>query len=207
MNPKYFGDSYDIVKHCLLRWLASLGPWQVHPMFTQTVTVEQAESFSTLLGVGLVSTRELAPNQDRNTFVEEARSCKSHLFLDPDTGVSIAAVRGKKAPAYLFVDELVQIACRQKDLLTLVFDQSLPRGKERKGLEDKLKAFASRELPGFAYRSHACFLVVGPDLAVVRQAREILGRDGHLPNERFVVSPSYSAALQPEAGLFPQARL
>ena len=176
-------------------------------MFTQPVTVEQAQEFSALLGVDLLSARQLTPDQDRDAYFEEARSCKSHLFLDPDTGVSMAAVRGKKAPAYLFVEELVQIACRQKDLLTLVFDQSLPRGEERKGLEDKLKTFASRELPSFAYSSHACFLVVGPDLAVVRQAREVLGRAGHLPNERFVVSPSYSGALQPEAGLFPQAHL
>ena len=32
MNPRFLGDSYDIVKQSLLRWLAFDGVWATHPM-------------------------------------------------------------------------------------------------------------------------------------------------------------------------------
>jgi len=38
MRMRYFGDSYDIVKQSLLRWLRPLGEWSVHPMFTEPVS-------------------------------------------------------------------------------------------------------------------------------------------------------------------------
>jgi hypothetical protein len=55
MNPKYLGDSYDIVKPSLLRWLAGVGTWTTHPMFTEPVSGEQADIFSRLLGTRLLS--------------------------------------------------------------------------------------------------------------------------------------------------------
>src|SRR2546427_9518951 len=134
MNLRYLGDSYDIVKYCLLRWLSVLGPWSAHPMFTETVNGSGAATFSALLGVPLLSTEVLAQGQDRNEYFTTAGSCASHLFLDPDTGVRLKSTRGKKAPAYLFLDELVQVARRRLSLLTLVFDQSVQRGAEKKGL-------------------------------------------------------------------------
>ena len=186
MNPKYLGDSYDIVKHCLLRWLSSLGPWIAHPMFTKSVDRNDAATFSALLGVPLISTLVLAEGQDRDMYFASARSCSSHLFLDPDTGVRLKSTRGKRGPAYLFIDELVRIATRENHLLTLVFDQSLQRGAESKGLATKLRALASDGVHGFAYRSHVCFLVVGLEAKLVHRARDILNRKAHLPQNRFV---------------------
>jgi hypothetical protein len=55
MNPKCLGDSYDIVKQSLLRWLAGVGTWTTHPMFTEPVSAEQAGIFSSLLGSDLLS--------------------------------------------------------------------------------------------------------------------------------------------------------
>jgi hypothetical protein len=34
---RYFGDSYDIVKQSLIRWLADFGQWSAHPMFPEGV--------------------------------------------------------------------------------------------------------------------------------------------------------------------------
>lgn len=193
MNPRYLGDSYDIVKHCLLRWLSVLGPWAAHPMFTEPVNGHSAAMFSALLGVPLISTHVLAQAQDRDMYFASAQSCASHLFLDPDTGIRLKSTHGKRAPAYLFVDELLRIASRQQRLLTLVFDQCLQRGAERKGLATKLEALASSGVHGFAYRSHACFLVVAPNAEIVGLARNVLDREAHLPADRFV---SRSAAAK-----------
>src|SRR3989442_1457534 len=140
MNPRYLGDSYDIVKHCLLRWLSVLGPWSAHPMFTKPVNGRGGATFCALLGVPLLSPEVLAQGQDRNEYFTTVRSCASHLFLDPDTGVRLKSTRGKKAPACLFLDELVHIARRQQSLLTMVFDQCLQRGADAEGLRAKLKA-------------------------------------------------------------------
>jgi hypothetical protein len=46
------------------------------------------------------------------------------------------------------------------DALTLVFDQGLRRGFERPQVEDKLRYLRDYEVFGFAYVSHACFVVV-----------------------------------------------
>jgi len=185
MNPKYFGDSYDIVKHSLLRWLAALGPWSAHPMFTEAASVEQATAFSALLGVPLVSTEVLRQGHNRADYFAGARECARHLFLDPDTGIRMKSDGGKKAAAYVFGEELVQIANRSAELLTLVYDQSLSRGSEALNLGEKLSVLATRGLHGFAYRSHACFILVGPSLVLARRAHQVL-IEAHLPPERFV---------------------
>ena len=80
---KWFGDSYDIVKQSILRWLSSCGEWQVHPMFTPPVDPRRAEDFERFLGVPLVSTKTLNEHSGRDAFLAPARSCAGHLFLDP----------------------------------------------------------------------------------------------------------------------------
>ena len=50
MRMRYFGDSYDIVKQSLLRWLRTLGDWSAHPMFTEAVSDADVAAFETLLG-------------------------------------------------------------------------------------------------------------------------------------------------------------
>lgn len=192
MNPRYFGDSYDIVKHSLLRWLASLGPWNAHPMFTEAANTDQADGFSALLGVPLLSIDVLAQGQNRAEYFAVARSCSTHLFLDPDTGIRAESAGSKKPAAYVFVDELVSIASRRPELLTLVFDQALSHGSEAAGLREKLSLLGKRELHGFAYRSHACFLLIGPSDAAVHRAHEVLLNEAHLPAGRFVLGDRMS---------------
>lgn len=188
MNPKYLGDSYDIVKHSLLRWLQALGPWAVHPMFTEQVAEPDAAAFSRLIGAPLLSTTILS--SDRGTFVDTARACEGHLFLDPDTGLSLKTIGGRKASNYVFGSELIDIATSRPRSLTLVFDQCIARGQVREGLKGKLKYLRNRSVHGLAYESHACFVLVSCDAALLSKARCVLQEDGHLPSARLLAHGS-----------------
>lgn len=96
-----FGDSYDIVKQGLLRWLSPCGPWVAHPMFTDPVDALEVSAFSRFLGVPLLSTEVLDPGSDRDAYFSTAASCPDHLFLDPDTGLKIPAASRSDAPAFV----------------------------------------------------------------------------------------------------------
>lgn len=190
MHPRFLGDSYDIVKQGLLRWLGSLGPWSVHPMYAEAPTSGDVEAFEYLLGAPAVSRAVLGPDTDRRAYFESARKCEAHLFLDPDTGVSFEKQPRRKAASYLFADELVEIAHGRPHLLTLVFDQSVARGKERQQLDAKLSNLADRGLHGLAYVSHACFLLVGSDGALVKRATHMVREGSRLPASRFLERPA-----------------
>ncbi len=196
MHPRFLGDSYDIVKQSLLRWLGTVGPWSVHPMFAEAATAAEVEAFEHLLGASVVSRAVLGPETDRRAYFESARECEKHLFLDPDTGVALGKKPRRASPLYLFGDELVDIAHARPQLLTLVFDQSVARGNERQQLEAKLSAFAHRGLHGLAYVSHACFLLVGSDGDLMKKAAQVLEEESRLPAGRFIAR---AAAEQPDA--------
>ena len=67
----------------------------------------------------------------------------------------------------------------------MTFDQSLARGREREQIRAKLARFRAAGLSGFAYVSHASFVILGrPDL--VTQAREQLLTRSLLPAGRLV---------------------
>jgi hypothetical protein len=195
MHVRFLGDSFDIVKQSLLRWLAQCGPWSAHPMFTEEVTVDQADAFSHLLGVPLISREVLSRESDRAAYFAAARTCSTHLFLDPDTGLFLGRAGRRRKPRYLYADEIAAIAARP-GALTLVFDQSFPHGGERACLEKKLSILAAEGLSGVAYVSHACFILVGQGCELVEGALQALLKQSHLPKERFV---ERRAAEQPDA--------
>ncbi|MGO9019662.1 MAG: hypothetical protein ACLQVJ_15070 [Syntrophobacteraceae bacterium] len=186
MKLRFFGDSYDIVKQCMLQWLRSFGEWTVHPMFTEPVSGVDAEAFSRFLSARLVSLDILSTGTDRSTYLASARKCMSHLFLDPDTGIRMVKTNGSKGPSYVFGPELVEIATNRPKLLTLVFDQSLARGKEREQLNDKLSTLASDGVHGFAYISHACFILLGCDNKLIGRSLDAIKSASRLPTDRFI---------------------
>lgn len=61
MHPRFLGDSYDIVKQSLLRWLGSIGPWSVHLMYAEAPTSGDVEAFEYLLGRRLFPARCSVP--------------------------------------------------------------------------------------------------------------------------------------------------
>jgi len=143
MRLTHFGDSYDVVKQSLLRWLAPLGTWAAHPMFTELVAQDDAAAFGRFLNAPLLSSDQLTPKTDRGAYFAVARTCSSHVFLDPDTGLRLMRRGCKKGPAYVFGAELQAIALDRPDRLTLVFDQSLSRRAQHGALVEKLSGVGS----------------------------------------------------------------
>jgi hypothetical protein len=78
------------------------------------------------------------------------------------------------------------IANARPDRLTLVFDQALARGDERNQLQIKLNNFAQQSVLGMAYVSHACFVLVGRNRALLGSTFEILKKESRLPEGRFL---------------------
>lgn len=185
MRMNYFGDSYDIVKQSLLRWLQPFGQWSVHPMFTEPVADADVSGFEQFIGAKLVSTEVLSRNTDREAYFSCACSC-GNLFLDPDTGIRLKETRGVRAPEYLFASELLRITEMRAGNLTVVFDQSVGRGSEQMHLETKLRHLLQKQLFGFGYRSHACFVILGRDHALIESARNHVIEESKLPESRFV---------------------
>ena len=186
MNAKHLGDSYDLVKQALIRALLPLGQWLAHPMLTEPFSERDHSDFRALLGIDLLSPEVLQPATDRRVYFYQALQSDHHLFLDPDIGLRLAPTRGKKAPAYLFGDELVEIATRRGESLTLVYDQSHPRGGDEESIRTKLAWLRERRLFGLAYSSHASFLLLSPDGDKLLRAREALLANGRIPQRRLV---------------------
>jgi len=181
----YFGDSYDIVKQSLLRWLRDFGDWSVHPMFTEPVAPEEVAAFANFLDASVASTDVLTPDTKRSSYFLCVESC-GNLFLDPNTGLRLRSTRSRRAPEFLFATELMGFVRQRPDALTLVFDQSVGRGSERLHAEEKLHYLRQLEVFSFAYVSHACFVVAGQDRSLVDHATRRVISESKLPNERLL---------------------
>lgn len=184
----FLGDSYDIVKQSLLRWLQPFGQWSVHPLFTESVVQKDVKAFELLIGAKVVSTEVLAQDTDRSAYLSCAASC-FHLFLDPDTGLLMRPTTSRSAVHYLFASELQWLTERRPDALTIVFDQSIVRGQERGCLETKLRRLRDQGVLAFAYISHACFLIAGRERLLVEQARRGILTESRLPPDRILAIP------------------
>ena len=184
MRMQFFGDSYDIVKRFLLDTLGDGAPWVAYPMFTHEVTAADVAAFERFLGASVASNVVFTPGCDRSAGLRTPPGAQ-RVFLDPDIGVRLEQSGGAKSAAYVFGPELEELCLSEQDRLVLVFDQSVPRGEERFALEAKLAYFLERGVFGFAYLSHACFLILSANQAMIAQAREALLSKG-LPESRLV---------------------
>lgn len=170
MRMKYLGDSYDVVKRSLLAGLAGVGPWLMHPMLTEADDVEHLAHLERMIGADALSSALLTSKTDRQTYFAACASA-GHLFIDPNTGLRIKRITGKRAPDFLFLDELVELAKARPGALTIVFDQSLSRASRLADLKNKLHHLREHGLTSFAYDSHACFVISGYDGLLVDRAR------------------------------------
>jgi len=195
MKPSYLGDSYDIVKQSLLRWLGIMGTWATHPMFTEPVSPQQADDFAHLIGTRLLSMDQLTDDTNRSTYLAPASECDEHVFLDPDTGIRLKPTLGKKSPFYIFGPELIEIVQARSNRLVMVFDQSLARGSERQQLQKKLQAFSTQGIHSVAYVSHACFVVLGSDNSLIESALRLIYDESRLPHSRFLKEVSQNQAF------------
>ena len=189
MKRDKFGDSYDIVKQSILRWLLPCGTWSVHPMFTDKDPTSYAKEYCRFLGVCPVTT-ETFRKYRRDRWVAAGNHCQDNLFLDPDTGLRLDKPK-KDLNKCLLVDELVTVANVRPKKLTLVFDQSIDRrvkafGTNQVQTRKKLERLKRLGVHGLAYRSHANFILVSCDQDVLKYAKSTLVNASQLPPERFV---------------------
>ena len=131
MNRDKFGDSYDIVKQSILRWLSDCGTWSVHPMFTDKDPMSYMEDYCRLLGVSAVTTKTYRQSR-RARWIAADNHGQGHLFIDPDTGLRLDRPR-RDLNKYLLASELLAFAKARPKKLTLVFDQSIDRRQEKRG--------------------------------------------------------------------------
>ncbi len=181
MRKDKFGDSYCFVKRSLLQWLGKFGEWSVHPMFTEPFSAADVAAYERLLGARVVSTEVLTAGADRRAYLACTASC-GNLFLDPSTGLRMKT-GGRDPVNYLFASELLWLAGERPGSLTMVFDQSLDRNPEkaRSHVEGKLQSLRHDGLFGYAYVSHASFVVVGRDPSLVERSRgRVLVKSGLL---------------------------
>lgn len=184
MRMQFFGDSYDVVKRFLIRTVAPDAKWVAFPMFTHEVAAAHISAFEAFLGVSVASPHTMTSSTDRAAHLSVLADHR-HIFLDPDTGIKLKPSNGAEAVKYVFGPELVALCEQSPDRLLLVFDQSVPRGAERKAIAEKLGYFRDKGLCGFAYFSHACFLVLSRSEPVCEAARKRLLAT-HLPQNRLV---------------------
>jgi hypothetical protein len=169
MNPKYFGDSYDLVKRFFCRELSLLGySVTVDPLPTGKWSASSVESYHRLIGADAkVSDREI--------------SKRTALFLDPDTGIN---QKGSKAHARF--DLLAQEAAIYE--LVFAFDQSFSRQiKSENVMCEKLSALQSLGCYGMYYDSHARFIFVAKQRSVLSELRLRLLSVG-LPESRLFIA-------------------
>jgi len=186
MHMGFFGDSYDIVKQSIIAWLRNFGDWSVHPMLTKEATEQQIGAFQIFLGAPVICSEVLTKNTNREQYLKCGEVC-GNLFLDPDTGICLHQ-QHRRSPNYLFGGELVRLSERRPQALTLVFDQSLARGGERQATETKLRKLRDQGFHGFAYLSHACFIIGGHNEALVRRSFSDLLARSRLPQNRFILA-------------------
>lgn len=113
MNPKWFGDSYDIVKRFFVDALKGIGyEVYVEPMFTGDWKGAEQQFFEFL---GAKNNDEFADPRP-----------KSALFVDPDTGI------GKKASSrHVTISEIIKELSEYE--IVFSFDQSFSRGIPAEG--------------------------------------------------------------------------
>ena len=190
MHPDKFGDSYDLVKRSFLRCLSEFGPWPVHPMFSQDFGQLFPRNYSEFLGLPLTTCRPVPScKRDRAAYFRETTSCPSadQLFLDPDTGLTLRP--DKASRQHLTAEELVDIAKSRRNSLVLVFDQSISRGKHEKVLaqvKNKLQHLEEQRVYGFAYISHANFILASAQEWPLQNAKLKLQRCLMIPSGRLV---------------------
>ena len=190
MHMRWFGDSYDIVKQQLIRWLEPFGEWAVHPMLTESASEGEVDAFQRFIGARVISTDVLTSHTQRESYFSCAMGCKN-LFLDPDTGLKI----GKKqspSPKHLFEDDLVYLCDRRPKSLTLVFDQSLGRGRREEDIGRKLSQIEAEGISCVAYVSHACFILCSRDKELTEKALKTVITKSRLPEGRFLRGEAYS---------------
>lgn len=168
LNPKYFGDSYDLVKRFFCRELAHLGYTVAIDAMLTGSWGESEHEFYRLIGAE-PATR--GPSS----------STRAALFIDPDTGINTKG--GRQHASF---DRLLQEAERYE--LVFAFDQSFSRqSKAELVMREKLSMLKARGCHGMYYDSHARFVFAANERSVLQALQQHFVSLG-LPSSRLLAS-------------------
>lgn len=164
MNPKWFGDSYDIVKRFFAQVIRHHG-YEVYidPMLTGAWNGSEDNLYNFF---------KMLP-------LDEYHGGESALFLDPDTGV------GKNpSPQHTTIPAIAALLPEHE--LVFAFDQSFSRtGRASDKMREKLALLAEHGGTGFYFDSHARFLFASQNSERINKLRQAF-LDTGLPETRFV---------------------
>jgi hypothetical protein len=166
MNPRYFGDSYDIVKRFFCAELATLGyAVLAQPMLTGEWSGAEA-AFLRFIGASALHESPQA-------------SSRTALFFDPDTGV-----HQKPSPKHISLAQVAAAAAQH--VLAFAFDQSFSRQQDcSAAMRSKLAVLRELGCHALYYDSHARFLFASKAGQPIAELREHLLSLG-LPASRLV---------------------
>ena len=190
MHPAKYGDTYDMAKICMLRWLERPEPWGIHPMYFPKRGEPRDEAFpcnyADFLGIACVGGDIRTPG----ILVEAVDDWQGALFLDPDTGLY---PHGPTDEDHIGMADLIAIAQapNRKDRLTLVYDQSIDRryehvGDPREQVRAKLTTLEDAGIHSAAYVSHIAFIWLSDNPEVATQATRNILQESKLPTCCFV---------------------
>ena len=193
MHPKFFGESRDITKRQLMRWLAPDERWAAHPMWFHRERPQPPEDggflndYAAALDVDIVN----GECRDPNTLLGAAATCKQHILLDPDTGLGDAQIR--EHVKHVTFDQFIRIVEHQsrQDKLTLIYDQALDRFNfSVHDVMVKLRRLRESQLHAVAYvlerQLTTCFIWASTNAEVVADATHRMQAESRFPYRRFV---------------------
>lgn len=170
MNPKWFGDSYDIVKRYLIDNLKNI-EYRVFadPMSTNDWK-DDIEKYYLFIGA--------------SPLPAEGPDSKA-LFIDPDTGIS-----NKKSNQHISMNSLM--GKLEEFEIVFAFDQSFSYVGDQAGkMKEKLSQIAKTGNFGFYYNSHAKFLFCCASQAKLENVVKQLLSTG-LPEERILKTRNFT---------------
>lgn len=166
LNPKYFGDSYDLVKRFFCSELRRMNfHVSIDPMLTGDWS-GAVDQFYLLLGIESNSPHSLAVGRNA-------------LFVDPDTGIS-----SKASSRHVTYEQLATQAGTYD--LVFAFDQAFSRReKPAEGIRRKIALLNELGRSAMFYDSHARFLFLARQDAVLVELKKHCCELG-VPQGRFV---------------------
>ena len=194
MKPKYFGESHDMAKQQIMKWLIPKEKWAAHPMWyhqreNPLLIHAFLERYEATLDVDIVENE----SPDRRAFLAAATACPRHLLLDPDTGLWTPA-RGGYPKKHVTIEEFLEIVTNtgRKDKLTLIYDQSYQRNDLDIWTQTvgKLLRLYRSGIHAVAYTAHAGsnvrFIWASKSNKLITQATRRMQEECRFPRWRFV---------------------
>ena len=194
MHPKYFGESHDMAKRDIMKWLAPNKRWEAHPMwFNERPNPPDDRAFlnnyAAALDVVIIDGESPNPNE----LLEAAITCRKNLLLDPDTGLWQPR-NGRMSRKHVRIDHFIQImnSPERQGNLTLIYDQSYLRNGVDiwEQTRMKLRVLCEGQVHAVAYMAHAGsrvrFIWASTNCEIITEATQRMQIESGYPCCRFI---------------------